>query len=790
MDKNYIASRLKKYLFLISIIFIMLTSSHLLYSYMYSDAKETAIKWWSISEAIIWNIPNLNPLRSNNQQNKYINSILYRSLLKYDPSKKKIVWDLAKCNISNLLEIECYLNQNIKWSNGEAISIDDVVQTYETLKKTSINKNMFALLQNVTITKTDTSILFKNNKKDINILRMFFQPIVSSKVLNIISKKEIEWSFSLANWVYSWVYKVNSIVKDDTFNMTSVTLEKNEEYNKNPVYIDLIVFKVFPTVKDFLKNKNSINIFNDKDNLITGTIPSLKTYQYTLPQYTSVFINTQKIKDNDLRGLILNKIEPEKIVNDLWENKFEIIQNHYLSDAYIEEKPITTSISGILNKKWYYNQWALVKKLEGDLNKIKKFDTKPEEISTTGSTLPWDSIKKENEESVTKPVEEKKIISWEAITNKNPQQEEVIKESIPKNAPSEIITSPNWVEKFNFITKDNILLQGKVPAWTSSVFIWDYKLKNYKAWDSTFFYRIKQTFSNINVWDNTYKIYAVVNWEKKLLEELYFFFNTDTAITKEKKDWMFSIAKDTNSLAPQKKESSSTWSISQTWSTINSEYIEAEKKIKTLQKKNSQFYYNDSGEPYTLELYYISEKPDYEIAAENIKKSLEEEWIKVHLSGITTSDLTTLLSEWKKNYDMLLTWINLWYFDFDIYPYFHSSQIESRSNYANFRKLDLDILLEDLRNQVLSEEKINTQEKKVLSIISNNNLSKTIYTPILSNLVDKNIKWYSLQKRIPEKIYRFAPLKKSYIKENKFINTENKDITWYFIFLKNLLFSS
>ena len=44
MDKHYIAQRLKKYLFFISIIFIVLTTSHLIYSYIYNDAKETAIK--------------------------------------------------------------------------------------------------------------------------------------------------------------------------------------------------------------------------------------------------------------------------------------------------------------------------------------------------------------------------------------------------------------------------------------------------------------------------------------------------------------------------------------------------------------------------------------------------------------------------------------------------------------------------------------------------------------------------------------------------------------------------
>ena len=45
--------KLKKYLFFISIMFFVLTLSHLAYSYLYSDSKNSPVKWWTISEWII-----------------------------------------------------------------------------------------------------------------------------------------------------------------------------------------------------------------------------------------------------------------------------------------------------------------------------------------------------------------------------------------------------------------------------------------------------------------------------------------------------------------------------------------------------------------------------------------------------------------------------------------------------------------------------------------------------------------------------------------------------------------
>jgi hypothetical protein len=44
MDKKYILSKIKKYLFFVSIVLLAVSSSHLIYSYIYNDSKEIAEK--------------------------------------------------------------------------------------------------------------------------------------------------------------------------------------------------------------------------------------------------------------------------------------------------------------------------------------------------------------------------------------------------------------------------------------------------------------------------------------------------------------------------------------------------------------------------------------------------------------------------------------------------------------------------------------------------------------------------------------------------------------------------
>ena len=112
MDINKL-EKLKKYLLLISILFFCISFSHILYNYLYNDSKLTPVPGGSLYEGLVGNFPSLNPLKKENSNNQYVVSLLYRSLLRYDIDQEKILGDLAKCDISSLSQVECYMNENI-----------------------------------------------------------------------------------------------------------------------------------------------------------------------------------------------------------------------------------------------------------------------------------------------------------------------------------------------------------------------------------------------------------------------------------------------------------------------------------------------------------------------------------------------------------------------------------------------------------------------------------------------------------------------------------------------------
>jgi len=136
----------------------------------------------------------------------------------------------------------------------------------------------------------------------------------------------------------------------------------------------------------------------------------------------------------------------------------------------------------------------------------------------------------------------------------------------------------------------------------------------------------------------------------------------------------------------------------------------------------------------------------------------------------------------EKTYDMVFAGINLGFFD-NLFPYFHSSQIKNGYNFSNFKKLSLDILLEELKSSILSPEDDEKTKKEIIDILQQESVMKTLYTPRLSLLVDKSIKNFSFPENIKDDLLRIDALKNSYISEKKIMNLEGKSFFGFISYL-------
>lgn len=729
-------SKLKKYLFLISILFLFLSSVHLLYTYLYEDAKTVPVEWGAISEWLIWNFPSLNPLVPLSWNNEYVVSLLYRSLLKYDVEQQKVVWDIANCDIESISSVECYINENAYWSNGERITSDDIVATFEKIKNTESNLVISSLLEDIEIQKNGDIIIFNNSKNDINALNIFFQPIVKKEILENISEEEVTSSFNKTDWIYSGDFVVSNISSDSTIWISKIILDRNPYFdNWN---ISKLTLNIFPDTQTFLKNRQSVNIFNDNENIIGNSAPRLANHKYTVPQFVWLFINKENISNYNLRSFILNEINSQNLTYLLWEENFKKINNPYMQWDEISSMPNNRNFEEIMDSLWY-------KKKSNYINNI--------------------SQKQNN------------VISWEIQIDESKLEDISIDDY---QEDSKIISSPSYVEKYNFVTKDNILLRWDVESWVDWVYVNDYKLQWFTPGDSIFNYRLLESYDSISKWKNEYNIYFETDWNKELVDEIVFYYSeNESELEQYENDLVEELYK--QELENKKQEQNNDQTNKQEQTELNKQELEKYNNL------DNSLYYNESLEPFTLSLYYLNSQKDLEQTAKFIQDSLKSLWIKLDLIPYSIKDIWSIIND-KKQYDLILTWINLWYFDFNIFPYFHSSQADWWYNFANLKRTSLDLLLEELKSNIYWEEKIKEIQTNILEILKDEQVIKTLYTPKINLLIDKNIKNTNFIEYLPNKSLRSYIINQAYIREERNINLENKNILGFFKFLFNKLY--
>ncbi len=70
-------------------------------------------------------------------------------------------------------------------------------------------------------------------------------------------------------------------------------------------------------------------------------------------------------------------------------------------------------------------------------------------------------------------------------------------------------------------------------------------------------------------------------------------------------------------------------------------------------------YYSKDGKQLAVRLSYVELAPEITVMADEAAKALEAVGIKVEKTAISQEDLQTIVKEGKKDYDLLLTGVNL-----------------------------------------------------------------------------------------------------------------------------------
>lgn len=685
-----IYSEIKKYLLFLVGFFCLLLVGHIVVLYFYSDAIEYPLPGGTVNIGILGERPSLNVLnfdtKIENDPNDTVLRFIYRGLVRFSPTDKKIVGDLASCDIENFPVVRCNLSQNALWNDGTPVTKEDIIKTYTIFREKALNEYTKSQLSLLDISENEWDVVFRFKTRDVTALQALFLPIVREKDFTEWWNGEINDTLS-----FSGPY----VFTDKESQKKSIFLARNPYYThtNRPFFFDQVRFGFGAENREIYKVITPDIILSDSN--VDGKNTEWNTY--IRPAFYGAFINAARVPASlrkslyqDILGTIDTKdasIMPE--------------ENVFLGD--IPNAPRTATESSFFQA-----------------------------VSALGYSYGG---------------------TFQAPENKPTTS--------PKK-PLTYITSPGAVSPL-FVWNATIDIRWTAPSGTTKVIINDYTLRNFVAKKRTFVYTAKKEFTNLTVGQNIYRV-SFYGGTKLIAEEsIIIYHDTDAAsLEKMKKTW-----EQENTIAPAAPVIAPT----------------------NLDPKKL---YNREWKALSLKIIVQSETPYLRKIADSIKQKIEELGAEVIIEELSVSDIKSNISNPTFSYDMVLSGVNLGLFYYNVGSFLHSNQIKNGYNMSQIKDSTLDTLLTRLTDRLYysTPDRLRDIQINIQKILEREFAVYTFGSPYEFIGTKNTIHGIKIPEFLTGREMLIDIMTRGYFKEGYKLSSEPKSIIWFFVWLKNELFSS
>jgi ABC-type transport system substrate-binding protein len=333
----------------------------LLINFYFENTEIKPAQGGSFVEGVIGFPQYLNPIYAPlNAVDQDLTELIFSGLMKYN-EKGEIVPDLARCEIKDGEGkiYECYLKENIFWSDGQKLTADDVIFTIKIVQDPTALSPLRANWLEVEVEKiSDLAVRFK--------LKNPYPPFLEYLTLKILPKhiwQDISaQSFKLSDYnlkpVGTGPYQLREIKRDSSGNLISLTLIPNPRYYGKTPHLSQITFRFFEKEKDLIlayqaKEIQGFSLSNPQNYGLLNEICC--RFSFSLPRYFAIFFNPEKSK-------VLAQKEVREALN-YGTNKKEILEKILGNQGKIVDSPILPEIYGFNQPEKIY-QFDLAKAKE------------------------------------------------------------------------------------------------------------------------------------------------------------------------------------------------------------------------------------------------------------------------------------------------------------------------------------------------------------------------------------------------------------------------------------------
>lgn len=302
----------------------------------------------SYMEGTIGEVNSLNPLFAVTDSEKALSRLMFATLSAVDYSGH-IAPGLAKSihasDDGRTWTIK--LRDDLKWSDGEPITNEDVLFTASLIKNSAVNSIYDTNLSNVRVSEDEDSIAFYLPSAYADFDSALAFPILPKHILGDTDPKTlIEHSFSTSP-VTSGAFTFNA-TQTPSAGEKIIYLSANPHYYKGKPLLNSFAIHTYETKEDLVKDLNAGKItataaLSPADqNLVTST--SIYEKQTSISSGVYAFLNTTKepLKNKSLRQAIKRAVDLAEI-RALTDNKPAL--DYPLSDAQIKLSEYPSPIS-------------------------------------------------------------------------------------------------------------------------------------------------------------------------------------------------------------------------------------------------------------------------------------------------------------------------------------------------------------------------------------------------------------------------------------------------------------
>jgi len=308
-----------------------------------------------------------------------LTELIYSGLMKYD-GKGGIIPDLAESyTVSEDGKIfEFYLKESLFWSDGEPLTVDDIIFTIKILQNPSVRSPLRANWLAVKVEKiSELGIKFELSNPSAVFLENCTQEIIPEHVWKDVSYQNFPLSIYNLKPIGSGPYKLKELSLDNQGNIKSAELVPNPFYAGNTPNIQEITLLFFEDEEKLAKALKSGEIDGASASSTEEYQDLLKKgfseNQISLPRYFAIFFNAEKSKiliEDNVRLALNYATDKETLIKDVLSDRGEKVSSPILPGIYGFAEPKTEYNFDIEKAKTLLDEAGFVEKGDGSREKV------------------------------------------------------------------------------------------------------------------------------------------------------------------------------------------------------------------------------------------------------------------------------------------------------------------------------------------------------------------------------------------------------------------------------------